>query len=350
MSEESKLTTQYEEWIDKVYELGFSEEGACGLAMIYQWSLTHQNLKNPKSKPEDIIPLGFNFVSEELFEETINSLSPDDLKMVFEIIRFAAKAFNSDVPVQRVSADGVETHVFDYEDGNGNRDWACNVALRHNFDILFVSMLGCAIQREELRKPHIAFVMAECISRIAYQVDPAGLGPIMFDLISHPSPLVMACVDHKIVADIRNYRAFELALTYINSSGEASIDEVVWYASKTYLYAQPPSEPVQINEGLEFYDPGAFLEKISKPVTQYLGQILASNPSLQKDVSEKYVWPEKKSLHEVVTKCMEDTFNVDKLRMVDDGWDLPTTLLLNAMVHTQLCYVLIRSGLGVRLH
>jgi hypothetical protein len=343
-----QLTTQYKNWLTKVTSLGFTEDGACGLAMLYQWNLTHQGMLNPEAKSDDYIPLGFEFVPKDLFETILSDLSPNDISMILELFRHTAKTFSTNIPEKRINADGYETHFFDYEKGQANEGWQWEFSSRHNFDIAFMHMLGCAIKREELRKPYIAFAMAEFCSQFVYQVDPSGFRPIIIDLLFRPSPLIAACINPRMVSQIGNFEPLEIALSFFET-GKPNLDEVVWNSAKTYLYDQKNDDHLRINNDIEFLSLDKFFDVVKGPIHQYLGEIINYIPSLKNEVPDVYQRNGDKSLETAVIDCMEKVFNVSNLNTFGGSFDRLTTLMLNGVLHSVLCYVLIRNAAGVTL-
>ena len=319
----------YNNWIKKTLECGLTNEQACGLAMLYAWTLTKRDSNEAVLDTESF----WTFIDQEDFNEIkSDAFSFEDFASFLPELKIAGEILRVEMPDSRVDASGEPTTLLSTEwqlEPTEGPDIVDVLCLRHRFDMSWCQRVGESLRRE-IRTPRQAYVFADYVADGFRQLDPEGFTRILNKLLYRKSPLVGMFSDKYQVNStngFEGYEPFQIALTGFMANQDIRLGESLWNIQRVLFYSQPSGDPVNLDKQcLELDD---FLVFAVPLVTTFLNNHKSSHLNLSALIASEYLLrsAEKHQQLKQLYSLMQDryAFQLDK-----SDESLSHRLLLNA--------------------
>jgi TPR repeat protein len=240
----------YNNWLAKTLECGLTNEQACGLAMLYAWTLARKD-----STEETVDTEAFwTFIDQKDFDEIKkNTFSLEDFWRFLPELKTAGELLKVKMPDSRIDASGEPATLLDMQwqaeplEGLDNIDVLC---LHHRFDMLWCQRVGECLRRE-IRTPLHAYVFADYIAEGFRELDPEGFARILDKLLHRRSPLVRIFSDKYLVKSTNGFEGhepFHLALIGFMAGQDNRLGELLWNIQRVLFYSQPSGAPVNLDK------------------------------------------------------------------------------------------------------
>ena len=283
-------TTIYKNWLSKTQECGFTNEQACGLAILYAWNLTSPKSEN-ETPDSDIF---WNFVEKNDFDEiNKNSFLIDDFIKFIPILKLAGEMLNVPIPNSRVDGTGEPTSIL-------NMDWQDEpvasprindiLLLRHRFDLLWCQYVGESL-REEIRTPMHAYAFADYLTHGFIKFDPEGYSRILHNLLRKQSPIVSVFTSKYFVGErngLLGHEPFQIALLGFMSNLDPKLGEQLWNIQRVLFYKQPSGDPVNLEK--QDLPLTSFLEFAIPTVMDFIDNHESTHADLNRLVASEYIY------------------------------------------------------------
>lgn len=277
-----------------------------------------------------------NFVSEEVAETCLQGFCSEDFFACVPLLREVGRVLNAELPEARLDSEGLPTDLFNYGPNTDDKIIE-TLGPRHEFDLWFLEELGSVLDTGHT--PADYFVFGQYLTSKGAEHDWEAFRRIQIAIVIQPSPLIMSFTDPSLIANIANWEPLELALRYLGY-GRDSVGEITWMASKTYMFSQEPPFS-RINQGLEFEDAKTFLTSIVDVITPYLAAKMKQYPEVADDIGNEYLCDSFELVN--VWRASEELINEKFAILHMRSWNRPSTLLVNAIIHNELCHVIMKN-------
>lgn len=334
------LTPVYTNWLTKTRECGFTNEQACGLAMLHAWTLTQR-------KSADEVPDAKSywvFVEQDDFDQ-INAFTIEDFARFVPEFKFAGELLRVQLPADRVDSDGKPAHLLDLE-------WEASTVtgsdiddvllLRHRFDVLWCQRVGESL-REEIRTPRHAYAFANTVTHGFLKFDPEGFTRILDKILGKKSPLAYMFSSGNFMHELNGldgYEPFQIALLGFTSGLDPKLGELVWNLQRVLYYKQPGGVPINLDK--QYLPTPLFLAFAEPVLTNFLHVNRSSYLNSTRLIGSEYVLAKSGEQHA--------TFQLHELMDKRYGF-LPSldsdthqlNLLTNVAAFYTLCCIRIRN-------
>lgn len=286
----------YKNWLAKTLEFGLTNEQACGLAMLYAWTLARRD-----SNEETVDTEAFwTFIDKNDFNEIKkNTFSLEDFWRFFPELKTAGELLKVEMPDSRIDASGEPATLLNMKwqaeplEGPDIIDVLC---LHHRFDMVWCQRVGECLRRE-IRTPLHAYVFADYVADCFRQLDPEGFARILDKLIHLRSPLVRM-FSHRYMVKSTNgfegYEPFQIALTGFMENQDIRLGEALWNLQRLLFYKQPGGDKINLDK--QCINPRDFLDFTTPLVTSFVNNQESSYLKTSALIATEY-------LHRSAEKC-----------------------------------------------
>ena len=336
------LTNAYTNWIAKTRECGFTNEQACGLAMLQAWTLTRRKSADEVPDTESF----WSFVEKDDFDQLDRTaFSVDDFVRFIPEFKLAGEILRVPMPEVRKDGDGGPATLLNLEreastvDGPDIGDV---LLLRHRFDMMWCQRVGECL-REEIRTPRHAYVFADSATRTFVKLDPEGFSRILDALLTTKSPIAYIFSSGSFIKRLNGfegYEPFQIALLGFTSGLDPKLDELLWNLQRVLYYKQPGGVPINLDK--QHLPTPMFIEFADPVLTNFLHTNRTSYLSSTQLISSEYVLAKAGEqqallqLHELMDK------RYGFLPSLDSD-SKPLSLLTNVAAFYTLCCLRIRN-------
>ena len=259
-----QATPIFLDWLEATRRCGFSNEQACGLAILFAWRLTQRKSPDELENRDKY----WQFVSEEDFVKYKESKFKDsDLLDFIPQLKLASIALSAGIALHNEDlgrrSEGLNYLLdknIDTSDLNAEpiKDKLLD---RHNFDLLWLQKVGECL-REEIRNPLSAYVFADFIADVCLELDPDMYITIVNSLVGKLSPFANVLTSDFYLPNISGFEPIQIALLGFS---DKEIGEIVWNLQRILFYQQPTGQPknldkqyLNLSEFVSFADPILF--------------------------------------------------------------------------------------------
>ena len=335
-------SSTYNNWIAKTQQCGLTNEQACGLAMLYAWTLTRR-----ESDDETIdIESFWTFISQEDFNEIKKStFSFDDFLNFLPELKLAGELLQVEMPDSRLDAEGGKATLLNMEwqvQPANSADINGGLFLRHRFDMDWCQRVGECL-RPEIRTPRQAYVFADYIADGFGQMDPEGFNRIRNKLLYLVSPLV-AMFSHKHLVKttdgFEGYEPFQIALTGFIGNQKIDLGKELWNLQRVLFYKQPSG--AEINLDKQCVNLREFLNFATPLVTSFVNNQKSSYLNVGALISTEYLLrsADKDEQREQLDSLMQDRYGFSP---DNENESLPLRLLWNSAAFFTMCCLHIKN-------
>lgn len=335
-------SSTYNNWIAKTQQCGLTNEQACGLAMLYAWTLTRRESDDEAIDTESF----WTFISQEDFKEIKkDTFSFDDFLNFVPELKLAGELLKVEMPDSRLDADGSKATLLNMEwqvQPANSAEINSGLFLRHRFDMDWCQRVGECLRRE-IRTPRLAYVFADYIADGFGQMDPEGFNRIRNKLLYLISPLV-AMFSHKHLVKSTNgfegYEPFQIALTGFMATQKIELGEELWNLQRVLFYKQPGG--AEINLEKQCLKPKVFLDFATPLVTSFVNKQKSSYLNVSALIASEYLLRNSGNDQQLeqLDSLMQDRYNFSQ---DNENESLPFRLLLNAAAFFTMCCLHIKN-------
>ena len=334
-------TKIYQNWTAKTLECGISNEQACGLAMLYAWTLTSQNEQAEQQQDKKF----WSFVEKTNFDESHNnSFEFEDFAKFIPALQLAGELLRVEMPSPRINADSDPTSLLDL-DWKNKQDTSEEISekllFRHRFDLIWCQYAGECL-REEIRTPQHAYVFAEFLTHGFIKFDPEGYSRILNKILKNKSPIVSIFTSYYFVNDkegLFGYLPFQIALLGFISNLDSELGEQLWNIQRALFYKQPSGEP--INSEKQDLPLESFIEFSSDVITSLIDQDQSSYYLMGKLIASEYLY--RSSDYEPFDQFCSLMKSRYGFELEAENTEKPLALLMNAAAFYTTCCLKIRN-------
>ena len=261
-------TTVYSNWVAKTRECGFTNEQACGLAMLHAWTLTQRKSADEVPDTESF----WTFVEKDDFDQ-INTFSVDDFVRFIPEFKFAGELLRVRLPENRADSDGQPAHLLDLEWETRTvtgQDVNDVLLLRHRLDMLWCQRVGECL-REEIRTPRHAYAFANYVTHGFLKFDPEGFIKILDVILTKKSPFAYLFSAYSFIKQLNGfegYEPFQIALLGFTSGLDPKLGDLVWSLQRVLYYKQHGGVPINLDK--QYLPTPMFLEFAEPVLTNFL--------------------------------------------------------------------------------
>jgi hypothetical protein len=330
--------TIYTNWLSKTRECGISNEQACGLAMIYAWTLTSED----KPDKEDF----WAFISQNEFNEIKQSaFLVDDFMGFYPEFKMAGEILRVKMPAERKDSEGNSTQLLNmaWQEGPVEGPSIEEVMLlRHRFDMMWCQRVGECL-REEIRTPKHAYVFADYVTDGFSKFDPEGFARILSALLYKKSPLALMFSSKHFLKEshgLKSIEPFQIALRGITAGLDYRLDEQLWNLQRTLFYKQPGGEPIHLDK--QYNELTSFIEFAAPIIENFIDAHKASYLDFSRYVASEYILKtgDKSQLHEQLFTLLDERYGIT---CDFESNNISQNLLMNAASFYTLCCLCIRN-------
>lgn len=260
-------TTTYKNWIAKTRECGFTNEQACGLAMLYAWTLTRRESADDLPDTESF----WTFVDKDEFDQLNKSaFSVDDFVRFVPEFKLAGELLRVPMPLERTDSSGMPAALL-------NLQWDAGpeigptvdevLLLRHRFDMLWCQRVGECLQ-EEIKTPKHAFVFAEYVTHGFIKFDPEGFTRILNGLLDKKSPFSSVFSSKSLVKQLNGFEGYEPFQIALLGFSSGQLGELVWNLQRVLFYKQTDGTLINIDK--QYLASSLFLEFAAPVITNFI--------------------------------------------------------------------------------
>jgi hypothetical protein len=335
-------TPLFQNWLAKTKECGFSNEQACGLAMLYAWNLTYRKSENETQNPDSY----WTFMDQKKFNDlNENSFVFQDFIEIAPEFKLAGELLRTRVPKERQNSSGEAATFFNlsWPDESPSETNINDLLLfRHRFDSMWCQRIGESL-RLEIRTPLHAFAFANSVTHGFNEIDPLGFTYVLNAILKKLSPLAWVFTNPDFLKNtngLADYEPFQLALTGFSIGIDPIIAEPIWNLQRLLFYKQPSGQPTN-------------LEKQNLPLesfTAFAAPITENFININKD---SYVPLNRNIASEYIYRASNETKFSDQLRSLLQkrygftteigSEDKSLSLVINAAAFDTICSLQIRN-------
>lgn len=335
------LTETYKNWLSKTKECGFTNEQACGLAILYAWKLTAPKKDGESQNTE----LFWQFVDKNHFDDiNENAFSTNDFIEFIPVFKLAGEILRVPMSKNRFDHIGDPTTLLDL-DWENEQVTGQNIddvlLLRHRFDLLWCQTFGESL-REEIRTPIHAYVFASSLTHALNKYDPQCYSGILNKLLWKQSPFVRMFTSIQFVNEsngLANYEPFQIAFRGFLSDDNLELGEALWNLQRLLFYKQPDGAPINLDK--QDLPLTSFFEFSTPLVVGFIDEHMPRHAELSRIVASEYLFRSHEyGPHSQLYSLMEDRYGFTSEL---ENESKPLNLLMNAASFYTVCCLKIRN-------
>ena len=260
-------TITYHNWVAKTKECGLTNEQACGIAMLYAWTLTQ-----PVAADEQVDTESFwTFLPQDEFNKiNESSFTVQDFFEFVPVFKLAGEVLRVSMPQERKDgANGVAKLLnLSWQDESDDGPPIDTVLLyRHRFDLTWCQQVGECL-REEIRTPLHAYVFANQVTHGFSTFDPEGFSRILHALLTKKSPFVSTLTSKNLVKNSTGFHGYEPFQIALLGFVQPDLGEDIWNLQRVLFFAQPGGDPINLEK--QYLKVSSFIEFADPAITEFI--------------------------------------------------------------------------------